>query len=55
MLDLARTLEVLETNGVPVLGYGTDEFPAFFAQGSGLRLEAHVDTPEAAYAKVMAG
>ncbi len=53
VLDLARTLEVLETNGVPVLGYGTDEFPAFFARGSALRLEARVDTPEAA-AAVMA-
>ncbi len=53
VLDLARTLEVLETNGVPVLGYGTDEFPAFFTRGSALRLEARVDTPEAA-AAVMA-
>jgi pseudouridine-5'-phosphate glycosidase len=54
ILDLARTLEVLETNGVPVLGYGTDEFPAFFARGSGLRLETRVDAPEAAAAVMRA-
>ncbi len=54
ILDLPRTLEVLETNGVPILGYGTDEFPAFFARNSGLRLEARVDTPEAAAAVMRA-
>lgn len=48
VLDLARTLEVLETWGVPVVGYRTDDFPAFFCRGSGLALEARVDTPEAA-------
>ena len=32
ILDIAKTLEVLETNGVPVLGYGTDDFPAFWAR-----------------------
>jgi pseudouridylate synthase len=45
ILDLPRTLEVLETNGVPVVGYGTDELPAFYARRSGLRLEARVDDP----------
>lgn len=50
ILDLSRTLEVLETNGVPVVGYGCDEFPAFFTSGSGLRLEARLDTPQAAAA-----
>jgi pseudouridine-5'-phosphate glycosidase len=45
ILDLARTLEVLETDGVPVVGYGTDELPAFYARRSGLRLEARVDSP----------
>ena len=35
ILDLGLTLEVLETNGVPVLGYRTDEFPAFFSRSSG--------------------
>ncbi|MBI3465864.1 MAG: pseudouridine-5'-phosphate glycosidase [Planctomycetes bacterium] len=45
ILDLPRTLEFLETYGVPVIGYGTDELPAFFATSSGLRLEYYVDTP----------
>jgi pseudouridine-5'-phosphate glycosidase len=36
ILDLPRTLEVLETLSVPVVGYGTDDFPAFYARGSGL-------------------
>lgn len=48
ILDLAGTLELLESAGVPVVGYGTDEFPAFFARGSGLALAARVDGPEAA-------
>jgi pseudouridine-5'-phosphate glycosidase len=39
ILDLPRTLEVLETLGVLVLGYGTSEFPAFYTRQSGLRLE----------------
>jgi pseudouridylate synthase len=47
ILDLQKTLEVLETNGVPVIGYGTDEFPAFFSRSSGLRVDARLDTPEA--------
>lgn len=45
ILDLPRTLEMLETLGVPVVGYGTSEFPAFYAQESGLALDARVDTP----------
>ncbi|HLH25969.1 MAG TPA: pseudouridine-5'-phosphate glycosidase [Chloroflexota bacterium] len=45
LLDLARTLELLESLGVPVLGYGTDELPAFYTRTSGLRLSARVDTP----------
>lgn len=45
ILDLPATLEWLETHAVPVLGYGTDEFPAFFARTSGLRLETRVDSP----------
>lgn len=48
VLDLARTLEVLETLGVPVVGYGTKEFPAFYSRESGLTLTHQVDTPEAA-------
>ncbi len=45
ILDLPRTLEVLETRGVPVIGYGTDEFPAFFTRRSGLPVDHRVDTP----------
>lgn len=49
ILDLPRTLEWLETAGVPVLGYGTDEFPAFYTRHSGLKLNDHVeDAQEAA-------
>ena len=40
------TLEYLETKGVPVLGYGTDELPAFYTRESGLGVDARVDTPE---------
>ena len=47
ILDLAKTLEVLETHGVPVIGYGTDEFPAFFSRSSGLKIEHRVDSPAA--------
>jgi pseudouridylate synthase len=43
VLDLALTLERLETLGVPVLGYGTDEFPAFYVRSSGLRLGYRVN------------
>ncbi len=43
ILDLARTLEYLETLGVPVIGYGTDEFPAFYTRSSGLPLEYRYD------------
>ena len=44
ILDLPRTLEVLETHGVPVIGFGTDEFPAFFSASSGLRVHHRVDS-----------
>jgi pseudouridine-5'-phosphate glycosidase len=44
ILDLPRTLEALETLGVPVVGYGTNEFPAFFSRESGLRLPYRVDS-----------
>jgi pseudouridine-5'-phosphate glycosidase len=50
ILDLAATLEVLETNGVPVIGYGTDDFPAFFVETSGLPVSARVDSPNEASA-----
>jgi pseudouridine-5'-phosphate glycosidase len=48
VLDLPRTLEVLETYSVPVVGYGTDEFPAFYVRSSGLPVPARVDSPEEA-------
>jgi pseudouridylate synthase len=47
ILDLPATIEVLETMGVAVLGYGTDEFPAFYSCNSGLPVTARVDSPEA--------
>jgi pseudouridine-5'-phosphate glycosidase len=43
VLDLAKTLEALETLGVPVVGYGTDELPAFYVRSSGLPLPHRVD------------
>jgi pseudouridine-5'-phosphate glycosidase len=46
ILDIPKTLEVLETNGVPVLGFGTDEFPAFFARESGCSVDHRFETPE---------
>ncbi len=46
ILDLPATLEWLETHGVPVLGYQTDEFPAFYSRSSGLRVQARVDSAE---------
>jgi len=46
ILDLPRTLEYLETHGVPVIGYGAEEFPAFYSHRSGLRADARVETPE---------
>jgi pseudouridine-5'-phosphate glycosidase len=44
ILDLPKTLEVLETHGVPVVGVGTDEFPAFFSRSSGLPVAHRVDS-----------
>ncbi len=46
ILDLERTLEVLETLGVPVLGFGTDELPAFYSTASGLAVGRRVDGEE---------
>ncbi len=45
ILDLARTREMLETLGVPVLGLGTAEFPAFYRRSSGLAVDARCDSP----------
>nr|WP_156901256.1 pseudouridine-5'-phosphate glycosidase [Nisaea denitrificans] len=55
ILDLPKTLEVLETKGVPVIGYGTDEFPAFFCRASGLRVPLRLDSPEEIAAAWRAG
>ncbi|KAJ3208888.1 hypothetical protein HDU67_006490 [Dinochytrium kinnereticum] len=45
ILDIGRTLEVLETHGVPVISYGTDEFPAFYLPKSGFKSIAQLNTP----------
>ncbi|HEX9039129.1 MAG TPA: pseudouridine-5'-phosphate glycosidase [Ktedonobacterales bacterium] len=45
ILDLRRTLEYLETLGVPVVGYQTDELPAFYTRSSGLRVTSRADSP----------
>jgi pseudouridine-5'-phosphate glycosidase len=44
ILDLAKTVEMLETLGVPVLGFGTDEFPAFYRRSSGQRVDRRCDS-----------
>ncbi|HYM52562.1 MAG TPA: pseudouridine-5'-phosphate glycosidase [Candidatus Dormibacteraeota bacterium] len=54
ILDLAATLELLETRRVPVVGIGVDELPAFYATSSGLTLAHRVDTPQQAAAAVAA-
>jgi pseudouridylate synthase len=46
ILDLPATLEYLETFGVTVVGYGTDEFPAFYSRRSGLPVDVRCDTPQ---------
>ena len=46
ILDLGLTLEYLETKGVPVIGYGTDELPAFYTRHSGFGVDYRIDTPE---------
>jgi pseudouridine-5'-phosphate glycosidase len=50
ILDLPKTVEHLETLGVPILGYGTDEFAAFYSRSSGLPVDARVETPAEAAA-----
>ena len=50
ILDLPATREVLETQGVPVVGYQTDDFPAFYTRSSGLPVDFRVDSPEEAAA-----
>ena len=46
ILDLKLTLEYLETHGVPVIGYGTEELPAFYSRKSGLGVDYRMDTPQ---------
>ena len=46
ILDIPRTLEYLETQGVPVIGYKTEEFPAFYTPASGSLVQSRLDTPE---------
>jgi len=46
ILDIGLTLEYLETHGVPVLGFGTEEMPAFYTRKSGFNVDYKVDSPE---------
>ena len=46
ILDLGLTLEYLETKGVPVIGFGTEELPAFYTRHSGFKVDYRIDTPE---------
>ena len=46
ILDLGLTLEYLETRGVPVIGYGTEELPAFYTRTSGFKVDYRMDTPK---------
>ena len=46
ILDLGLTLEYLETHGVPVIGFGTEELPAFYTRSSGFKVDYRIDTPE---------
>ncbi len=46
ILDLGLTLEYLETKGVPVIGYGTEELPAFYTRKSGFGVDYRLDTPK---------
>jgi pseudouridine-5'-phosphate glycosidase len=45
ILDLGLTLEYLETKGVPVIGFGTEELPAFYTRSSGFGVDYRIDTP----------
>lgn len=45
ILDIPKTLEYLETQRVPVIAYGTEDFPAFFSRKSGLKADHRLDTP----------
>lgn len=53
ILDIPKTLETLETHGVPVLGFGTDAFPAFFARASNHPVDHRFDTAEEVVAVIL--
>ena len=55
ILDLGLTLEYLETKGVPVIGYGTSELPAFYTRQSGFGVDYRMDSPEELAAAFKAG
>jgi len=55
ILDLGLTLEYLETKGVPVIGFGTEELPAFYTRQSGFSVDYRIDTPEELAAAFKAG
>ena len=54
ILDLPATREVLETQGVTIIGFGTDELPAFYARSSGLAVDQRLDKPEEVAAVIRA-
>lgn len=54
ILDLPLTLEVLETQGVPILGFGTDVLPSFYSRATTLPIDARIDTPEQAASVIAA-
>jgi pseudouridine-5'-phosphate glycosidase len=54
ILDIPRTLEILESHGVPVLGYRTDDFPGFFLPSTGHAVTARIDEPAGAAAVLQA-
>lgn len=54
ILDLPLTLEALETKGVPIIGYQTDELPAFYSRQSGLPVDVRVDAPQEVVAIIRA-
>jgi pseudouridine-5'-phosphate glycosidase len=54
VLDLPRTLEVLETLGVPVVGVGTNELPGFYSRETGLMVEHRIDDPKEAADMILA-
>ncbi|NPA91556.1 MAG: pseudouridine-5'-phosphate glycosidase [Chloroflexi bacterium] len=54
LLDIPATREWLETHGIPVLGLGTDELPGFYTRGTGVKVDARVDTVEEAAAIIQA-